>query len=122
MGIVSSKLRNSARGQPCTLAIPGICSHDPEQTVLCHLPSEVKGTGNKSDDFFSVLGCSSCHIHLDNHRLNREDELYYSLRALARTWRFWVTSGLILVPQDTHRAKPSSKILPRRHLATGETL
>jgi hypothetical protein len=77
MGIVSSKLRASAKGQPCALAIPGICSHDPEQTVLCHLPSEVKGTGNKSDDFFAVLGCSQCHICVDNHRLKREDELYY---------------------------------------------
>ena len=122
MGVVSSKLRNSARGQPCALAIPGICSHDPEQTVLCHLPSEIKAGATKSDDFFAVLGCSSCHIHLDNHRLNREDELYFSLRALARTWHFWVQSGLIFVPQDTARPKPSSKILPRRHLATGETI
>lgn len=122
MGIVSTKLRNSARGQPCALQIPGICSHDASTTVLCHLPSEVKGGATKSDDFFAVLGCSSCHIHLDNHRLNKEDELYFSLRALARTWRFWVTSGLIFVPVDTHRSQPLAKVLPRRHPMTGEVL
>ncbi len=120
MGIVSTKLRKSARGQSCTLAIPGVCSHDPEQTVLCHLPSEVKGTGNKSDDFFAVFGCANCHEVIDNHRLSREESLYFSLRALARTWRFWVTSGLVFVPADVSRPKPSSKILPRRHMATGE--
>jgi hypothetical protein len=122
MGIVSSRLRASAKGQPCALAIPGVCSHDPEQTVLCHLPSEVKGAGNKSDDFFAVLGCSPCHICVDNHRLKREDELYFTLRALARTWRFWVTSGLISVAENTPRPKPLSKTIPRRHIATGERL
>jgi hypothetical protein len=78
--------------------------------------------GNKSDDFHAAFGCSSCHEALDNHRLSYESELYYSLRALQRTIRIWVQSGLVFVPQDTARPKPSSKILPRRHLATGETI
>lgn len=122
MGIVSSKLRASAKGQPCTFQIPGICNHDPATTVLCHLPSEVKGMATKSDDFFAVFGCMNCHEVLDNYGLSREESLYYSLRALARTWRFWVTSGLIFIPADTHRAKPLSKTMPRRHIASGEIL
>lgn len=122
MGIVSSKLRNSARGQPCAFQIPGICNHDASTTVLCHLPSEVKGAATKSDDFFAVFGCANCHEVIDNHRLSREESLYFQLRALARTWRFWVTAGLIFVPVDTHRSKPLSKIMPRRHIATGETI
>jgi hypothetical protein len=122
MGIVSSKLRASAKGQPCALAIPGICSHDPEQTVLCHLPSEVKGGATKSDDFFACFGCLNCHQSIDNHRLSREESLYYSLRALARTWRFWVTSGLISVAENTARPKALSKTVARRHIATGKPI
>lgn len=122
MGIVSSKLRNSARGQKCTLCIPGICNNDPETTVLAHLASETKAMGTKSHDFFAVFSCDQCHYHLDNNRLSELDRLYFSLRGLVRTWEIWVASGHIIIPIDTHRAKPSSKILPRRHLATGETL
>jgi hypothetical protein len=122
MGIVSSKLRNSARGQPCTFQIPGVCNHDPATTVLCHLPSEVKGAATKSDDFNAAFGCSSCHEAIDLHRLSAADELYFSMRALQRTQRIWVTSGLVFVPADVARSKPSSKILPRRHITSGETI
>ncbi|GKX50589.1 DUF1364 domain-containing protein [Budvicia aquatica] len=64
----SSKLRNSAKGQLCTLQIPGICNHNPETVVLCHLPSENHGMGYKSDDFWAVYGCSSCHDVIDGRR------------------------------------------------------
>lgn len=122
MGIVSTKLRNSARGQQCTFQIPGICNHDRETTVLAHLPSETKGMGNKSHDFFAVFSCSECHYAIDNHRLSELDGLYFSIRALMRTWEIWVSSGLVLIPVDTAQSKPSSKILPRRHITTGETI
>lgn len=75
--------------------------------------------GTKSDDFFAVHSCSACHFHLDQHRLSREDTLYYTMRGLQRTMNNWVTRGLVVVPQDTHREKPSSKIVARRHLGTG---
>lgn len=122
MGIVSTKLRNSARGQKCTLAIPGICNCDPDTTVLAHLPSETKGAGNKSHDFFAVFSCSECHYHLDNHRLSDLDSLYFSLRALMRTWEIWISDGQIVVPVDASRPKPLSKTFARRHIATGEII
>jgi hypothetical protein len=122
MGIRSNKLRDSARGQACTFAIPGICSHDRATVVLCHLPSEVKGTATKSDDFNAAFGCASCHETIDNHRLSREDELYFSMRALQKTQRFWVASGLISVSETRSIPKPLSKTMPRRHIASGEVL
>lgn len=112
MGIVSSKLRASAKGQPCTFQIPGICNHDSSTTVLAHLPSEIKGLGNKSDDFHAAFACSNCHEAFDNHRLSGEESLYYSMRALQRTMRNWVSRGLVVFPVDTPRPKPSSKIVP----------
>jgi hypothetical protein len=122
MGYVSTKLRNSARGQPCMFQIPGICNGDSSTTVLAHLPSEIKGLASKSDDFHAAFACSNCHEVFDNHRLSREESLFFSMRALQRTMRNWVDRGLAVFPEDTHREKPSSKILPRRHLATGETI
>ncbi len=122
MGIVSTKLRDSARGQPCTFQIPGICNHDSATVVLCHLPSDIKGIGNKSDDFHAAFGCVKCHETIDNHRLSAEDCLYYSMRALQRTLHIWVQSGLVFVPQDSARPKPLSKVVARRHIATGERL
>jgi hypothetical protein len=122
MGIISTKLRKSAKGQTCTFHIPGVCCHDPEQTVLCHIRDESKGLGNKANDYSAAFGCYACHEAIDQHRLPREQELAYCLRAMQRTWAIWVEKGLVVIPADVARAKPSSKIMPRRHIATGEIL
>jgi hypothetical protein len=122
MGIVSSKLRNSAKGQPCAFAIPGICNHSQDTTVLCHIRDDAKGMGNKANDWSAAFGCVECHTAIDQHRLSKEDELFYSLRAMQRTQAYWISKGLVVIPADFSRDKPSSKILPRRHLATGEVL
>ena len=122
MGIVSTKLRNSAKGQPCAFQIPGICNGDPETTVLAHIRDGAKGIANKANDWSAAFACSACHVAIDTHRLSKEDELFYCLRAMQRTQAYWIRKGLVVVPVDTHRPKPSSKILPRRHIATGETL
>ncbi|MFJ5456299.1 nuclease domain-containing protein [Pectobacterium sp. CHL-2024] len=61
----SKALRESARGQTCTLQISGICNGNSETTVLCHLPSPTHGMGYKGDDFWAVYGRSSCHDVID---------------------------------------------------------
>jgi hypothetical protein len=116
MGIISNKLRASARGQQCTFEIVGICNHDPETTVLCHLPSDVKGMGNKSDDFHAAFGCANCHQAIDLHWLPREEELYYILRGLQRTMRYWIERGLVVIPGNlTPKVAPkTSKTMPPR--------
>jgi hypothetical protein len=121
MGIVSSKLRNSAKGQLCTLRTC-ICNHDPETTVLAHLPSPIKGMGNKGDDWHAVFACSTCHDAMDRRSPVETNWTAVRLRALQETQRVWFEMGLMKIPVDTHREKPSSKILPRRHLASGEIL
>jgi hypothetical protein len=98
MGLVSPKLRASARGEDCTFQIPGVCNRNPETVVLCHIADERKGLGNKSDDYSAAFGCSSCHEAIDQHRLSAEDELFFKLRGMQRTWRRWVETGLIKLP------------------------
>lgn len=121
MGIVSQKLRASAKGQLCTLRTC-ICNYDPETTVLAHLPSPIKGMGNKGDDWHAVFACSACHDAMDRHSPVEMNWPAMRLRALRETQRIWFEMGLLKISVDTHREKPSSKILARRHIATGETL
>ena len=61
---VSKKLRDFARGQDCTMQLPGICNRNPETTVLCHIRAfGVAGVAMKPHDFFAWHGCSACHAH-----------------------------------------------------------
>ncbi len=119
MGVVSKKLRDSARGQECTFNT-GFCRHDTETTVLCHLPSDVSGKATKSDDWHAAFGCDRCHEAIDRHILAKEFELFYSFRALQRTQKIWRDMGLIKIAGDNEKPrKPSSKIMPRRPLTIG---
>ena len=115
MGIVSQKLRDSARGQLCTLEIVGVCNHDPATVVLAHLQSEVKGAATKSDDWNACFACSACHTHLDEQWLPSGWASWYSLRALQRTQKIWRDAGLIVIAGDNPKPKPpSSKTIARR--------
>lgn len=69
-------IRKAARGQDCTLRIPGVCNRDPETVVLCHSNAlaDGKGMGLKAPDTEACFGCSSCHDVLDG-RAPRPDWL-----------------------------------------------
>jgi Protein of unknown function (DUF1364) len=115
MGFISQKLRDSARGRDCTLQLPGICNHDPETTVLAHLRSDVKGVGNKSDDWHACFCCSACHEALDQrpHMVM----CWHVLRALQRTQKYWFEYGYITIatkpipgPHTTSKSLPPRKL------------
>jgi hypothetical protein len=94
----SKKLRDSARGQPCCLRIPGHCTGDPATTVLCHLPHGGRGTGHKASDDHAVYGCTDCHAALDGRALVRasQAEMYECMvRALAETRAIQRSEGLV---------------------------
>lgn len=119
MGMISTKLRNSAEGEYCTFHIVGHCVGGTETTVLCHAPSEVKGMGTKSPDYWSAFGCMGCHNALDRRLIPIKDEHYYWLRAIRRTWARWIERGLIVLPVDpsTAKTRPKKKAnLPSRPL------
>lgn len=92
-----SKLRQSARGQECSLRLPGICNGNPETTVLAHLNCVDKGMGFKSPDHWGVFACSSCHQALDTHQIPDEQRAEYTLSALYETWKTWIKTGLVRV-------------------------
>lgn len=94
--VKSKKLRESARGQDCTLQVAGVCNGNPETSVLAHMPSEI--AGHKSTDISSCVACSSCHDWLDRrNRGNEEEREWYMRRAQVRTLHLWLSMGLLKV-------------------------
>lgn len=63
-------IRRAARGEDCTLLIPGVCTNDTATTVLCHSNrlQDGKGMGLKAPDTAACFGCSACHDVLDGRR------------------------------------------------------
>jgi hypothetical protein len=61
-----SNLRDAARGQMCQIRIPGLCSHNPEETVLAHFRmAGVCGMGMKPIDLIGAHACHMCHSAVD---------------------------------------------------------
>lgn len=100
MKVVSKKIRNAAKGQDCTLAIPGICSFNPETVVLCHFPDEFGGMGTKPSDLSAGFGCHDCHAAIDGRLgkpMSREEREFYMRRSANRTISKLLDLGIIRV-------------------------
>ncbi len=82
--LVSSALRQSARGETCTLRLV-CCNSDPSTTVLAHLRFFAwAGMGQKPDDLLAVFACSACHDAIDR-RTSEQWGWDDVLRALGET-------------------------------------
>lgn len=107
VAIRSEALEASARGQGCTLRLPGVCNHDTATTVLCHLPGSprtgAKGVGSKAHDTHAVYACSNCHDYIDGRRRKENTGLAGAIlldamvRGLDETHFRMVEDGLISV-------------------------
>jgi hypothetical protein len=91
----SKRLRESARGRECQIRLPGICNHNPETTVLCHLNGG--GAGTKHSDLHAAFGCSGCHDEVDGRtrRHAREQVKLWFLEGVIRTQIIWLDEGLV---------------------------
>lgn len=63
----NAHLREMARGMPCLLRVPGVCTQDRATVVCCHSNLSIHGKAGarKADDHYSVWGCAACHQWLD---------------------------------------------------------
>ena len=96
--IHSKKMRDSARGEECTLEILGVCSYNTETVVLCHFPDESGVMGSKVDDFCAGYACHTCHTAIDQRGSCPEfDERseWYLRRSQNRTARRMFETGTI---------------------------
>lgn len=63
----NSHLLKMAKGKPCLLCVPGVCTQDRATVVCCHSNSSAHGKAGsrRADDHYSVWGCFACHSWLD---------------------------------------------------------
>lgn len=63
----NSHLLKMAKGKPCLLCVPGVCTQDRATVVCCHSNSSTHGKAGarRADDHYSVWGCFACHSWLD---------------------------------------------------------
>lgn len=96
MKIISKKIRDSARGEDCTLRLNG-CRNNTETVVLCHAKGTgMKGFNMKVPDIFSIYGCMHCHDILDG-RKKGEWDYQDVIRAMAETQMKFIEKGLMVI-------------------------
>ena len=91
-----SKITKSAELEDCAFRFPGICNHNPETTVFCHINTKYKGVAIKSPDAFGAYGCSSCHDALDGRR-NDPVQPQWVLDAMVETQYKLMEKGLLCI-------------------------
>lgn len=100
--IRSSRIRNAARGQRCTIRLPGICSYDDTTTVFCHFSYATSGMGMKPSEMSGAFGCSKCHSVVDGrekrpHGVLIEDVEWCKARGMVETWHRLIEMGVIRI-------------------------
>lgn len=82
-------LRKQAKGRGCTVRLPGVCNHNSETVVLCHVRlSGISGMGLKADDLLGAWACSQCHGAIDRRShldLDRDYVRLAHLEGMVRT-------------------------------------
>lgn len=95
-----SKLTKAAKGEDCKIQIYPYCNGNPETVVFCHAPSEDKGMGIKSPDFWGADGCSVCHDIVDGRkRVDLPSDVIGDcfVRGIYRTLKNRIERGLIKI-------------------------
>ena len=97
-----SRITESARNEMCQIRIPGVCSHDPATTVLCHAGGSAAGKGmwQKAPDYLGAYGCSRCHDVVDHrvpvpHGMTRDDIKLMFAEGVFRTQILLEKKGLL---------------------------
>lgn len=94
------KLRKAAKGRPCMVRIPNVCTHDESTVVLAHFRmSGVSGMGMKANDLLGAWACYSCHAEIDGqtHRsgMSRDELRLAHLEGMVRTIAVLLNENLI---------------------------
>ena len=96
--IRSKKIREAARGQRCTVRLPGVCCHDSETTVLAHFSYASSGMGIKPGCISAAFCCHYCHAVVDGRAkapVQKDDIEWCKARGMAETWQRLAEMGVI---------------------------
>jgi len=97
--VKQDKYTRSAKGQPCTVRIPGVCRPAPENetTVLAHLNGY--GMGGKHLSIHGAYACNCCHDVVDGRvkydGLGSALLKLYHLEGVIRTQQIMVKEGVL---------------------------
>jgi len=112
-----------ALGQPCFVKSPECRGAGTEHTVSCHSNALRHGHGAsiKAHDCYAVPGCDRCNWYLDQGPAPRADKETLFMAAWERWMLYLMVNGKLVVkgaraPNEATYT-PSSKIMPRRHVA-----
>lgn len=102
--VQSKRMRQSAKGMPCTArisSVAGLSCTGEETTVLAHLPGYGGGVAAKNTDLGALYACYQCHELIDN-RLKSDihnDPEYWQrlLFGLQETHALMLGEGIISV-------------------------
>jgi len=96
--MTSKLITNSARGENCTIRLPGICNGNPETVVFAHLNKVRFGSGRGIKSDFGAYSCSSCHDSVDfrTMTLDRKDVYIAHLEGVIETLMKLKTKGLVV--------------------------
>ena len=69
-GKVRQAIRDSAKGEDCTVRLPGICANSPEATIWSHARwgAAGKGGATKALDLAGAYACTACDAAYDGQR------------------------------------------------------
>ena len=90
----TTPIRQSAKGQPCQVRVPGVCNGDWSTTVLAHLNGA--GMALKAHDHEAAYACSACHSWLDGgyvHHYSKATRDLWHLEAVIQTQRLLLEQG-----------------------------
>ena len=97
------QIRKAAKGQHCTVRLPGVCmAPNRETTVAAHIHDGSNGIGLKvGSDLCVVFACMACHDVIDGrctaHTFIRSELVDYVLRGYQRTIKKLVELGVLRV-------------------------
>lgn len=96
----NKKILDYAKGQHCQINIHGICNHNNETVVACHIRKHEfgAGVGLKPDDCVIFFACSACHDVCDGRVSHEFDSewLYSQMHeANTRTMRILFREGIV---------------------------
>lgn len=90
----------SAKGENCTLSIPGVCNYDPDTVVFCHHNDGTGGSNKFTGPLTGGYGCYSCHQIIDGRddkTWHKPDIEFFKRRSMIRTINRLIEKGLVKV-------------------------
>ncbi|MEE9158941.1 MAG: nuclease domain-containing protein [Gammaproteobacteria bacterium] len=94
------KITDAAKGEPCTLNIPGHCNYNIETTCFCHHDDGTGGSNRLTGPLSGGIGCSGCHDCIDGRvptALSQDDMEFFKRRSQNRTINRLIELGLVKV-------------------------